>query len=529
MTEKKDRTNSTEMTNGKEKNDKPGRAESPDKSVKPQHSGKLSFRTKLSYGVGGVADEAMYTLSGTFLMFFLTSAAGIPPSAAGIIVAIGPLWEVICGATVGYLSDHMESRYGKRKPFLMAAAVPVSIVITLLFTAIHASMIIKVIYYAAMTLLFWQSFAMFFVPYMTWGSDLTDDYHERTVLRTYAFLFNKVGMTLGMVLPSVMVDWLMNRGMSLQFSWTALGAVVGVLSGGALLYCALTIHISDRPDFKKDPNRGRLLDPRQLGVMMKEYVRIFELRPIHFIIGASVLYLIGNTFFCADRVYFFTYNMGFSAGTISILMLLITVASVVLAPILTFICGRIDKKNVATVGILVTGILLALGWFIDVDSFMDCCVICLIYSVGNTCYWQLMPSMIYDVCEAEELAYGERHSGQVMSLQALSESMASAIGSVILGIGLQAAGFQESQGVQPASAMEGISDFFTLAPGVCMIAVAFVMARHPINQHSVQRIKDGLDQLHQGITIDLSEYMDIFGKSFVRRRKHSKMHTEEIQ
>ena len=48
---------------------------------------KLRLRTKISYGMGGVADEAMYTLAGTFLLFFLTSVAGITPAAAGTIGA----------------------------------------------------------------------------------------------------------------------------------------------------------------------------------------------------------------------------------------------------------------------------------------------------------------------------------------------------------------------------------------------------------------------------------------------------------
>ena len=120
----------------------------------------LSFRTKLSYGIGGVADNAMYTLAGTFLLFFLTSVAGIRPAAAGTIVAIGSIWEVICGPISGYLSDHMESRYGKRKPFLLMAAFPVAIATSLLFTAIDASYTFRLIYYLVMTLLFWQ--AIFF-------------------------------------------------------------------------------------------------------------------------------------------------------------------------------------------------------------------------------------------------------------------------------------------------------------------------------------------------------------------------------
>ena len=478
---------------------------------------KLSFRTKLSYGIGGVADNAMYTLAGTFLLFFLTSVAGIRPAAAGTIVAIGSIWEVICGPISGYLSDHMESRYGKRKPFLLMAAFPVAIATSLLFTAIDASYTFRLIYYLVMTLLFWQAFAMFFVPYMAWGSDLTDDYQERTVLRSYAYLFNQLGMALGMVLPSILVDMLMNMGRSKGFSWSMVGVTVGFFSCAALLISALTIHVTDNPNFQKDPNRKKM-DLRELLKIFPDYVEILRVRPVQYIIGASLLYLIANTMFSSDRVYFFTYNASLSAAKISIVMLVITVTGVALAPLVARVCGFTDKKNVFIGGLLATGILLTGSRFIPTSSFLGCCAVCLIYSVGNTCYWQLMPSMIYDVCEADELASGKKRSGQVISLQALSESLSTAIASQILGIILEGAGFNEAAAVQTGTALGWIENCYSLIPGLCMIVVALIVIRHPVNHVSFARILDALDRREKGEEVDLREFEDIYGKKFTEQK-----------
>ena len=475
---------------------------------------KLSFHTKLSYGIGGVADNAMYTLAGTFLLFFLTSVAGIQPAAAGTIVAIGSIWEVICGPISGYLSDHMESRYGKRKPFLLMAAFPVAIVTSLLFTAIDAGYTFRLIYYLVMTLLFWQAFALFFVPYMAWGSDLTDDYEERTVLRSYAYLFNQLGMALGMVLPSVLVDLLMNMGHSKSFSWTMVGVTVGVFSGAALLISALTIRLTDDPDFRKDPNRKKM-DLRELLKIFPDYAEILRVRPVKYIIGASLLYLIANTLFSSDRVYFYTYNASLSAAQISIVMLIITVTGIALTPVVAGICGFTDKRNVFMCGIAMTGLLMMGTRFLHTESFLGCVIVCLIYAVGNTCYWQLMPSMIYDVCEAEELASGKKRSGQVISLQALSESLSTAIASQILGIILQNAGFDESATVQSVSAQSWISNCYTLLPGACMVLVALIIAKHPVNKVSFARILDALERRDRGETPDMREFTDIYGKKFI--------------
>lgn len=137
----------------------------------------------------------------------------------------------------------------------MAAALPAAVVTSLLFTSIEMPYTAKVLYYGLMTILFWWCFAIFFVPYMTWGSELTEDYHERTVLRSYAYVFNQIGKGLGTVMPTILVAVLMGIGFSLSASWSAVGITVGAASGVALLICSLTIKESDVPGFVKDPNK----------------------------------------------------------------------------------------------------------------------------------------------------------------------------------------------------------------------------------------------------------------------------------
>ncbi|MFQ7739924.1 MAG: MFS transporter, partial [Emergencia timonensis] len=227
----------------------------------------LKFHTKLSYGIGGLADNAMFTLIETFLLFYLTTVVGIKPAAAGTILALGCIWEAFCGPISGFLSDNIETRFGKRKPFLLVAAVPAVIVTSLLFTSIDMSYGLKVIYYGLMTILFWWCFAIFFVPYMTWGSELTSDYHERTVLRSYVYVFNQIGKGLGMVLPSVLVAFLMGIGRTLEQSWSAVGMTVGIASGAALLICALTIKKTDVPGFVKDPDKEKILTAENIKNM----------------------------------------------------------------------------------------------------------------------------------------------------------------------------------------------------------------------------------------------------------------------
>lgn len=471
---------------------------------------KLKVRTKLSYGVGGLADNALFTLIETFLLFFLTTVAGIQPATAGTILAVGCLWEAFCGPISGFLSDNIETKFGKRKPFLLVAAVPTAIVTTLLFTAIEMDYSMKVFYYGLMTLLFWWCFAIFFVPYITWGSELTEDYNERTVLRSYAYVFNQVGKFLGTVMPTVLVGILMGVGFTMAKSWSAVGLIVGVASGAALLICALTIKETDVPNFVKNPNKPKILTFHNIKHMFISYFSIIKLRPIRYLIGASLLYLIANTVFMSDMVYFYTYNLGMTAMEISGITFFMTAFGIALTPFVAKLSEKTDKKTAFIIGLVITGIVQSLGRFFPIDATWPIWVMGAFFTIGNTCYWQLMPSMIYDVCDADELASGKKRSGEVVSLQALSESVSAAAGVQLLGIILQAAGFSDAAAAQSDLALNWINNSYSWVPGVCTLVVAFILMRYPINRKTYERILEGVEKRRRGEEVNMEDYRDIF-------------------
>ena len=119
--------------------------------------------------------------------------------------------------------------------------------------------------------------------------------------------------------------------------------------------------------------------------------------------------------------------------------------------------------------------------------------ISLAYVIANTSYWQLMPSLLYDLCEVEELESGARHAGQLISLQALSESLSTAIGAQLLGIILDFAGFQSGSAVQSATASLWISNSFSLIPGLCMILVSIIIFKYPVNRAYFEAVKRELE------------------------------------
>ena len=470
---------------------------------------KLPFKTKLSYGIGGTCDNALYMLAGTYLLLFLTTVAGISPAAAGAICAAGSVWEALCAPIVGFESDHAITRYGKRKPFLLGASIPVIFVTGLLFTAIAASPTVKIIYYLVMVLAYWTCFSSFFVPYLTWGSELTDDYNERTVLRSFSYIFNQVGMCVGMVLPPILVDICARRGASLSHSWSLVGFVVGICGAAALIICATSIKNDDVKNFVK-PKKQRENIFAAYKAMFAEYWELIKMKPVQIIIGASLAYLIANITFSSDRVFFMTFNMGLSEKQISAFLMMITLAGVATVPFITKLGAKLDKKDLFKYVMAGCGILMIATKIIGVDSYPMLILVCLLYAAANATYWQLMPSMIYDVCEVEELLSGKKHSGAVVSLQALSESLSIAVGLQMLGIILELAGFNSELAAQTPMALEWVENAFVVIPGAAMIVVALIIRKSNLTKEVFNRVKEALAKRNAGEEVDITEFEEIF-------------------
>jgi len=54
--------------------------------------------------------------------------------AAGFVVMAGSIWQALLTAPVGLWSDTRRWRWGRRRPFLLATAVPYAIITWLMFT-----------------------------------------------------------------------------------------------------------------------------------------------------------------------------------------------------------------------------------------------------------------------------------------------------------------------------------------------------------------------------------------------------------
>src|SRR2546425_1187450 len=153
----------------------------------------VPLRDKLLYGCGEITSSAKNTSLNQFLLFFYADIVHLSPALVSTAIFAAKLWDAVTDPVMGYISDTTRSRWGRRRPYVAAAALPVGLFFFLVFRppalGTGGLFVYLLVTYAALN----TCFTVFAIPYTAWGAELARDYHERTTVVQIRSLFGVVG------------------------------------------------------------------------------------------------------------------------------------------------------------------------------------------------------------------------------------------------------------------------------------------------------------------------------------------------
>ncbi|HMP62507.1 MAG TPA: MFS transporter, partial [Phenylobacterium sp.] len=146
---------------------------------------RLSLPTKLFYGFGtvafGVKDQGFSYL----LLIFYNQVIGMPAHTVGLVIMIAMIFDAISDPLIGQMSDNWRSKWGRRHPFMYAAAIPVAITYGLLWNPPELSETGLFFYLLGVAVLIRTFITLYEIPSTALAAELTTDYDERTKVLSY--------------------------------------------------------------------------------------------------------------------------------------------------------------------------------------------------------------------------------------------------------------------------------------------------------------------------------------------------------
>ena len=407
-------------------------------ATSPPH---LEGRTKLFYALGAIAFGVKDNGFNVFLLLYYNQVLGLPAGLAGTALVIALFVDAFIDPLVGYLSDNLHSRWGRRHPFMYAAAVPVAVAYGLLWNPPHLGQQALFLYLLFGTILVRTLITCYEIPSAALAAEITDDYDQRTAYISLRWFSGATGgLFVGLfALRFLMVPTAQHPVGTLNpEGYRLYGLLAAAIMLVAILASSLGTHRAI-PYLRAPPPKARL----SLLENLRRMGQTLANRSALVLVGCGFIWAIATGMLGTLGLYLQTYFWGFSAQQISAIGLGTFVAYVLSLLSTSWLAKRWGKKAAAIVGgigWIILGplpIWLRLWGFFPAEDSPWLIPVYMAFSIAHTAIGVVsamsIGSMMADVSEDAELRTGRRSEGLLFSANAFIAKATSGVGLFVSG------------------------------------------------------------------------------------------------
>ncbi|MEA3543072.1 MAG: MFS transporter [Pseudomonadota bacterium] len=386
-------------------------------------------------------------------------------SVIGAIFLAERLWGAFADPLVGALSDSTRTRFGRRRPWIVAGAVIFGAATAALY--FPSAQLVTPLYLGVALFAVYLGSSMISIPHLAWSGEISGAYHERTRIQTFHTVAGSIALLAVLVLPTI-IDQVNPADASLK-----LAAIGTVVIGSLVVALPLTLRSFPEPDLPVAP-RQRLAFGDTVTVLLRDPL-------LRRVLLSDFAVTIGQSTRGGLIVFFVTFYMGLPQWA-SGLFLFQFIFGVVAGPIWAQIGYRIGKHRAAVAGELVQ-VATNLGLFFVVPGQIGLVLALtmaqgLAQGSGNL----MLRSMVADVADAHRLRTGQDRTALFFSAFSLSAKAGMA---VAVGVALPLVawlGFDPKAATNSPEALRGLLWVFALGPAIAHLVSAALVHGFPLTQ-----------------------------------------------
>lgn len=451
-------------------------------------AGTLTWRVRFMFAVGQIPEGVQSTSFGFFLLFFYNQVLGLSGFLASLAIVIALLVDAVSDPVIGSWSDSIHHRWGRRHPFMYAAAAPFAICFYLLFSPPAGMDETQVfVWLVVFSVLTRTTQSVYSIPHTSLTAELSNDYQERTLLSSLRSILQSVG-TLMVFLIGLQIFFGATpeypNGQLNPEAYPRFAAMFSVIIFVGVLLTAYGTH-SHIPYLPQANPDGPRFSFRHV---LREATMAFGLRSFRAVVLTAVLFGMTMGMVAALSIYLGTLYFQFSLALIG-LSFPASVIGTFLGAGLATPMGRIfqEKKTLLIGGLIwfavwntLPIILSLLGLFPkpgDPLLFYLVMTCNAISSMGIGVLTVMIGSMIADITDQHEEKHGSRSEGIYFAASSFAAKAIGGFGIVISGVVVDLAGIKPSATVETIDPESLRTLALAMGPGVLiMIGVTVIAA-----------------------------------------------------
>lgn len=449
------------------------------KNAAAQHRPTLA--AKLGYATGDILGGGAFSLISLLFLNFLTNYEGIAPALAGSIVMVGKIWDAVTDPMMGVISDRTRSRWGRRRVYILAGALPVFVTFAMMWYCFGIrSMTGKAIYYTAAYMLFNTAFTIVMTPYNALLPDMIDDYKQRAGFSTIRLLLSNLATLVCVTLPSVMLG---NEAVRTQKGYLVMGIVFGA-------FFALPLLVTFFSTWELPCADSRI---GGFGEMFTQLKSSFANRAYRQYLGIFVCGQMA-TDICTTLLTYWLVCVLERTGITTLVSGVTMIVGVCVLPLNNWVAKKYGKQVPAVLLQPVRIVGLGAAFLLGAKSTLALIIlVALLNGLGASASsfvpWTLLP----DLPDSDEMMTGERNAGIYAGVSTFIRKSTSGIAIFVVSLLLQAFGYVESVAgetvQQSATVLLGVRILFCAVPMLLAAYTAWLAAHYTLTQENHAKMR----------------------------------------
>ena len=448
-----------------------GIASSPEPEARKAPGGAvLTLRMLLAYGSLALPLSLAEIPIIVYLPAFYAKELHLSAGWVGMAFLSARLWDGVSDLLIGGLSDRSRSRWGRRKPWVIAGA---PFLMGSLWFLCNPPRGAGLLYLGVWAALFYPAWTAMKIPYISWGTELASDYVERSRVTTFRESFTMLGNLLFAAAPLV---FLAADAPLQEVLFLMSAAVVGMVPL-AVLFLGVAV-----PDTA--PAAHSQHSPFFAGLASLARDRVL----LRFVLATLLIWTSEGII---NSLAVFSFSVGLQLPDKLFWVIVILYGGTLCAVPLTLrLARRWEKHRLLAVGMAIyTAATTALLW-VPGGNFPVVAAVWVIAGVGYASITVLPTSVLADIVDQGEAETGERRSGAYAAIYYLVVKIGLAVG-----VGLSF-GLLQLVHFDPAAIQHSVSDRLHIRllgfalPSLLYAGALVLYLGHPITRRVQRQLRD---------------------------------------
>jgi GPH family glycoside/pentoside/hexuronide:cation symporter len=383
---------------------------------------------KLLYGSGDWGISSVGMMRSIFYAIYLTDVVGLEPRLASFGALFGIVWDAINDPVIGMLSDRLNTRWGRRRPFLLWFAIPFGLSFVMLWSAPNWDSQLALMIYVTVTFMIADTLqTLVSVPFLSLTPELTPDYDERTTLTSFRSFFQLAGALTVVVAAPAIVDMVLASGGTQQQGFMLVGAIFGGIGAVPLLLIGAFVRETSTPRQTESlPFRQTLAAAWQnIPFRYAVGIHMFNWSAVD-MLGITFPYFLLYWVAQGDQlasIHILGYELAYESAFFGILMSV----CILCIPIWYWFARWRNKRDAYLLGMIFWVTVQLMIFTIQPGDTRYLLIVAALAGIGVSAAYTLPDSMFADVIEWDELRTRRRQEGIFYGIRTLIRKLTGAL------------------------------------------------------------------------------------------------------